>query len=691
VRVLDPAVGSGAFPLGMLALLVGVRRALYRIAGAVIGPQSHLVEGWKRNFIRDCLYGVDIKREAIEIARLRLWLALVVDADPFDMEPLPNLDYKLMDGNSLIETFEGIAIYPTRPPTGPERPALFESAAQAQIRRLREQQEAYFQPDLSPQPPPRRGEGEISVREELKRQIRETEFAIVKETLTDRDTNNTTRLNGLLQNLANLQGRTPPRQLTEKIAAIRHDIAMTQQALADLRAGKPLPFFLFRLHFASVFQEKDGFNIVIANPPYVRHERIAPATLAALRAAYPAVQHGMADLYVYFYARALELLHDGGTLAFISSNKFFRAGYGKGLRDLLTTQTAIRTIIDFGDAPVFDAAAYPCIVITTKGAPAPDHTYRGLTAGTTIELDKLGAILAHAGQTLPQSQGAHPPSSTSATSDLVAKLMRMGTPLGQYANGKMYRGVVTGLNEVFVIDQTTRDQLIAENPRSAEVLKPFLRGRDIGRYAIHPAGRWLISTRRGIDITQYPAIERYLSQFRQDLQPRPRGQTEGPGRKPGTYQWYEIQDSVDYYGAFDEPKIVYPDIASRAEFSWDESGAYCGNTAYFLPTTRRYLTALLNSNLIEYVYASLSPQIRGGFFRFISQYMEQLPIVEPALADQQRLAALVDALQALGGQGPQAAALEREVDAIVYRTYGLTAEEIAEVEGWHKERLHPSP
>jgi len=139
-----------------------------------------------------------------------------------------------------------------------------------------------------------------------------------------------------------------------------------------------------------------------------------------------------------------------------------------------------------------------------------------------------------------------------------------------------------------------------------------------------------------------------------------------------------------------ESRILRPVTMSwdtaYTEFAWDQKGAYIGNTGYGISTTKRYLCALLNSHLIEYLYARLSPQLRGGFYRFIAQYMEQLPIVEPTLADQTRLATLVDQLQALGGQGLEAEKLEREVDAISYRTYDLSEEEIAEIERWHAER-----
>ena len=686
VRALDPAVGSGAFPLGMLALLVGVRRALYRIAEAKIEPHSALIQDWKRAFIRDCLYGVDIRREAIEIARLRLWLSLVVDADPFHMEPLPNLDYKLMDGNSLIETLDGVAIYPTHSSdTLAQQTLIGDEERQKLIAHLKELQKEYYQPEHP------------ADRAELKRRVRETEVAMVKRSLRQRKEDETTRLNQTLAKLANLKlGSNPePRDLAAERVALTHSIEMTDAALRDLATDASLPFFLYRLHFASVFEERGGFDIVIANPPYVRHEKIAPATLVTLKTAYRDVAHGMADLYVYFYARALQLLHDGGTLCFISSNKFFRAGYGKGLRGKLATETSVRTIIDFGDFPVFDAAAYPCVVITDKAAPTADHTYRGLTAGPDIELDKIGIVLDQHAQTCAQDGDVQPPSGSAETSALVKKLMALGKPFGEFTNGNIYYGVKTGLNEAFVVDEATRDRLVAD-PGSAEVLKPFLRGRDVSRYRITSARLWLIRIETGWTVAQlggkkaieqvaweklksiYPAIAAHLAPFAERARQRD---------DQGQY-WWELRPCV-YYNAFEQPKIVYPDIASEARFIWDEDGYYTDTTMFCVPSgtrVRPWLVTLLNSAVQNFALFTISPAIRGGFSRFKTQYVERLPIVEPSESDKQRLEALVDQLQAIGGGGPQAEAFEREVDQIVYRTYGLTPDEIAEIERWHADR-----
>ncbi len=680
VRVLDPAVGSGAFPLGMLALLIGVRRALFRVGGVAVEQQTPLVEGWKRNFIRDCLYGVDVRREAIEIARLRFWLSLVVDADPFEMEPLPNLDFKLMAGDSLIETIDGAVIYPTRPAGGKaSQLSLVESETQKLIRHLRDLKDEFFQPSG----------GKLA--STMKQEIIQAEREVVLVALQEREQQSQERLNHLSKSLV---GSLSTSANHAQIETLRREIQTTQQAIADLEAGQTLPLFLYRLHFASVFEEKDGFDIVIANPPYVRHERIPQETLKSLKAAYSAVQHGMADLYVYFYARALELLREGGTLAFISSNKFFRTGYGKGLRDLLTSQTQAQVILDFGDAPVFDAAAYPCIVLTTKDKPASNHTYRGLTADNHIDLEKLDTIFENIAQKLTQVQGVQPPAGSSGASVLIQKLMRMGTPLGQCIGNKMYYGIKTGLNEAFVIGQSTYDRLVMEDPRCTEILKPFLRGRDLGRYTIRPAGLWLIRVENGWTQTamgtkskpietqawkffseQYPAIAAHLEPFAQRGQKR-----DDQGRF-----WWELRPCV-YYQELEKPKIIYPDIAPRAEFSLDTHGLYPDTTAFCIPTKNIYLVAVLNSCLSDILLMHLSPSVRGSFYRYKREYVSQLPIVEPSLENQDRLVALVEQLQELGGQGPEAAALEREVDTIVYQTYGLSEEEISEIERWHAGR-----
>ena len=272
---------------------------------------------------------------------------------------------------------------------------------------------------------------------------------------------------------------------------------------------------------AWMFSIKDGFDVVLGNPPYVRQEQIK-ALRPWLKEHYDCYT-GTADLYVYFYERGIQLLRPGGVFSFITSNKWFRAAYGGPLRGWLTNHARLRQIIDFGDAPVFTTIAYPCIVILTKEEQA-EHEKAGATPTEQVRvlnwqpgpsIEQFVEVFQQQSFTLPQislkSDGWQLESSTKLK--LLDRMRVAGTPLGEYVKGRFYYGIKTGLNEAFVIDRTTRDRLLAEHPSSKEIIKPFLRGRDVKRWRVEPQDLWLIFTRRGIDIKKYPAIYAHLLPF----------------------------------------------------------------------------------------------------------------------------------------------------------------------------------
>jgi adenine-specific DNA-methyltransferase len=237
------------------------------------------------------------------------------------------------------------------------------------------------------------------------------------------------------------------------------------------------PTFLWRVDFAEVFQEKGGFDVMIANPPYVRQEKITHLK-GDLKVVYPDVYHGVADIYVYFYAQGLRQLRDDGTLVYISSNKFMRAGYGATLRRLLGQEVTLRTVIDFGDLPVFEATTYPTVLVMQRQAPARDHSVQALTVDDIAVVQHLADAVREDSWRQPQASLRHE-GWTLVRPDVLAlmeKLRRSGTPLGEYVGGRFYYGIKTGLNRAFVIDQSTRDRLVAEDPRSAEIIEPWLRG-----------------------------------------------------------------------------------------------------------------------------------------------------------------------------------------------------------------------
>lgn len=257
---------------------------------------------------------------------------------------------------------------------------------------------------------------------------------------------------------------------------------------------------------------------------------------------------------------------------------------------------------------------------------------------------------------------------------LIEKIRSKGIPLGEYVQGKIYYGIKTGLNAAFVIDAATRDRLIAEDPRSADIIKPVLAGRDIKRYTQPVATRYLIFTRWGIDIEQYPAILNYLTPFKDRLMPRPKGNTDKnwPGRKPGTYAWYEIQDAVDYYEEFEKPKIVLAEIAGRNQFTIDYHNGYYDTTAYIMPIPSYFLLGLCNSKLFLFYFSLISSSIRGGFLRWKRQYMEAVPVYEDGIISEQVAILAEQAFQAgLNGDHTQQLALEEQIDRLVEELYGV--------------------
>lgn len=301
------------------------------------------------------------------------------------------------------------------------------------------------------------------------------------------------------------------------------------------------------------------------------------------------VYHGVADLFVYFFAQGLRLLKSGGKLAYISSNTWIRANYATPLRKHLPTQTKVETIVCVGNTRVFADAPdlSPSIQIVSKEIPDDTHTAKIATfvRGEQIKAfkdqlaDRLFALsifdqLDTGWQlTMPELR------------TLFTKIMKVGKPLGEFVAKHMYRGVLTGLNEAFIIDQIIRDELVKEGPACINIIKPMLRGEDLRPWYQENEGRWLIFTRRGIDIETYPSVKNHLQQFREQLEPRSNNKDDTTsllGRKPGTYKWYEIQDSVDYHSEFDKPKIFWPDIARFPRFSYDNQGQFVNNKGYIL-------------------------------------------------------------------------------------------------------------
>ena len=260
---------------------------------------------------------------------------------------------------------------------------------------------------------------------------------------------------------------------------------------------------------------------------------------------------------------------------------------------------------------------------------------------------------------------------------LFERLMNQGTPLGEFVKGRIYRGVVTGLNEAFVIDKEKRDELIEENPRSAELIKPWLRGRDIRRWQARSPGLYIIFSSRGVDIDQYPAIREHLKWFRNDLEDRATAHL---------HPWYELQQPQEgIYQEFVHPKIVWPEFARTMRFSFDSTGSYVNNKCYILPTSDVWLLAVLNSSLIEFLLCQMANTLRGGFLQLYHHYTTSLPIMTLGAPAKTELESLTDEILGLE-PSERFDAIEREIDSIVFHAYGLSPSERRLVLDWLDER-----
>ncbi|MFY7821726.1 MAG: Eco57I restriction-modification methylase domain-containing protein, partial [Planktothrix agardhii] len=645
-KILDPACGSGAFPMGILQKMVHILskldrhnerwkhqqkereilpvledlrqaqkisyeqareaavRQLEERLGQIEDDFANNEKDYPRKLflIENCIYGVDIQPIALQIAKLRCFISLIVEQKVDNNQPnrgilpLPNLETKFVAANSLIRFSDQLNL---------------------------------------------RSNEVIATEQELK-EVQKKHFTARSKATKDKYRERDQELRKAIGDLLKATGLE---------VALADSLATWNPYNQNTSADFFDPEWMFGI--------ADGFDIVIGNPPYVRQEQIKEFK--------PILQKqfdcytGVADLFVYFFERGYQLLNTGGVLSYICSNKYFRSGYGEKLRDFLGKNTTIQQLIDFGDTDVFTAIAYPSIILFSKEKASKDAKLKALSWQQTEALNQFPSVFDAQNFLMPQSALKADGWRLENTQvlDLLAKLRNAGKPLGEYVNGKFYYGIKTGFNEAFVIDRATRDKLIAEHSSSAEIIKPFLRGRDVKRWRMEYQDLYLIFTKKGIDIKKYPAIENYLSQYKNRLEIR-----------AGDSKWFELQASPAEVNRFERRKIVYPDIASSCEFAFDNNSIFPDCTLFFIPSESEYLLGFLNSSIIQFFISQIFPAIRGNFRRFKSIYVSQIPIPTATEAEQKTIETLVQ--KCLEAKGQNVGQWEQEIDEIVARLYGLS-------------------
>lgn len=383
-------------------------------------------------------------------------------------------------------------------------------------------------------------------------------------------------------------------------------------SLIDDKAWTERPFD-WHAAFPDVFA-KGGFDVVIGNPPYVRMEFIKK--FKPYLEEHYAVAADRADLYAYFFEQGVHVLRDGGRLGFISSSTFFRTGSGENLRIFLSGDVGIEAVIDFGDLQIFEGVTtYPAILTLRKGK-AEDGALSFVKIDGLLPND-LGAVFTAKSRTMPRARLGS--DSWQFEDDALArlrdKIVEGRKTLAEVYGSPLY-GIKTGLNEAFVIDTPTRNRLVKQDKKSAELLMPLLRGEDVKRWHVESEGLFLINTPRGkIDIEKYPAIRDWLLPFKADLEERATVQ-----------EWWELQQAqLAYQPKFSGPKIIWPQFLDRPEFCLEKDGFFPINKCYLFPSDDGALVALLNSRVSWFCFVSTSVLKRGGYREATAQHIGPLP------------------------------------------------------------------
>ena len=708
IKICDPAVGSGHFLVSCLNELIAIKSELgiledkkgrkikdyivqvkndelqildeeekipfeYTVGTKGIRKEKQRLQETlfqeKRTLIENCLFGVDINPNSVKICRLRLWIELLKNAYYTEesayqnLETLPNIDINIKQGNSLISRF---SLDESAPMTTREKRNLkkYKDAVITYKRETSKCQKVAL----------------LQTIEEVKNSMSEK---LKEESEIEKKINQTKGEIWALKNQADIFGGNQEEKAI-KIDLLKRKLGNLLDEKEKLEKSEFFKnAFEWRFEFPEVLNKDGqfvGFDIVIGNPPYIRQEEIKEIK-PHLKENYK-VFAGTGDILIYFIEKATNLSKSDGYISFIIANKFMRAGFGKKLRHWLKTYQ-LQEIIDFGDLRVFEEATTYPLILALKNNKKP-QVFEALNVET---LDKSQDIFAKNRFKINpanlKDDGwilVHP-----QVFDLVEKIKNQGVPLREYVNNKIFYGIKTGFNEAFVIDEKTKNQLIGEDEKSAEIIKPFLAGRHIKRYREPKTEKYLIFTRRGIQIDNYPAILNYLSQFKKKLKPKPNNYKgkDWEGRKTGNYQWHEIQDTIDYYEEFEKFKIIYPNICKQPEFTLDTENQYTNQKCFIIPSPNKYLLGILNSNLIFFLFKQILPKLRGDFYEPSSVYFKEFPILEASENQQEPIIEKVEKILDLKRENSIAdtTVLESEIDDLVYKLYGLTAEEIAIVEG----------
>ena len=611
IKILDPACGSGAFPMGMLNRIVEILQNLH-----AEGNKYDL----KLAIMENCIYGGDIQTIAAQITKLRFFISLICDCkedktnpdNNFGIPNLPNLETHFVTADSLIALKK------------PQQQNLFEQDVIELQKKLQQVRHEHF--------------------------MAKTVYQKTK--LRDRDKQLRDELIEMLK--------------SDNVIASENAYQMAKWNPYDQNGKSPFfdPKWMFGI--------EDGFDIVIGNPPY-RQLQDNKGELAKLYApcGYKSFNRG-GDVYCLFYERGNQLLKCGGSLCYITSNKWMRAGYGAELRGYLTSATNPKLLIDFGETHVFESATVMTnILLFEKGKNENQIVSTQIKEDFKDPSSLVGYVAGH--QMICQFEDDE---SWVIMSDLVRNLKKkveaIGTPLQDWDIEINY-GIKTGFNKAFIISEEVRESILAncqdesERRRTDALIRPILRGKDVRKYGHNWAHKYLINTHNGIrgvlpriDIEEYPAIKCHLDEFWGKIFKRA-----DKGDTP-----YNLRNCA-YLNVFSTPKVMYPNMTKYLPFYYDELGFFTNDKGFVITGKHiSFLTAFLNSSLFKYCFMDNFPPLFGGSREVRKIFVEKIPVLEVDDATDAEFRSLV-----LDIQNEYSDEKAKAIDQRIFDLYGLTPEE----------------
>ncbi|HAA2100093.1 TPA_asm: class I SAM-dependent DNA methyltransferase [Campylobacter coli] len=728
IKICDPAVGSGHFLVSALNVMLSIYDELnlfdeefylevqndeILITGrkgefieykrpSTPKDKAHLIQQelfhTKKDIIENNLFGVDINPNSCEITKLRLWIELLKhsfyqsfdDENYHDLKTLPNIDINIKCGNSLVSYFEtgkSLSHYPNIK----ERMSKYK-------RIVKDYKEGFY-----------------TDKNLIAKEIKNLQESFKNFCLKDKFNKEIKQLtNGANEYSKKYGDFLADEHHDEKFKSFfsknmfefSFDEKVATKEFANLKKEYDNIFnlesnhpFEWRFEFPEILDDDGnfkGFDLIIGNPPYIRQEELKE--LKPHLAKNYKVYKGTSDIYTYFYELGFNVLKENGILSFITSNKYTRAGYGEALREFLLKNVKVLEYTDLNGIKVFDSATVDTSILCFEKSKSKDNKFKYLALSNEIlktcayDIGLYKDYAEFSQNSLSKESFTFSDENTSA---LKAKIERIGTPLKEWQGLNIYRGILTGYNEAFIITTEKRNEILAnckdeaEKERTAKLIRKMLRGRDIKRYSYEWAGLWVINTHNGyknqngekveaINIKHYPSLKKHFDEFYPQLEKRA-----DKGLTP-----YNLRNCA-YIEEFEKEKIVYPCIMAKEPcFSYETSFAFAMAPANIITSNSdilKYILAFLNS---DFIYLMLRKFYMGGGIEgeLKTNNLEKLPIPKinsknQKLADE--LINLVDEILKAKEQDKNANTqeLENKINSLVYKLYNLTEEEIKIIEG----------